>query len=83
MLSNGNIDNAKKIFEELIVAEPEHHDGYEGLAEVYYELGEKDTALFCINQAYEIAMGFYKEDTLDIEVLEDIEKKKEKIEEMK
>jgi hypothetical protein len=41
------------------------------------------THLFCINQAYEIAMGFYKEDTLDIEILENIEKKRKKIEGMK
>jgi tetratricopeptide (TPR) repeat protein len=32
MLRSGNLEGAEKKFEQLILVEPEHHDGYEGLA---------------------------------------------------
>ena len=70
MLRSGDVEGAEKKFEQLILAEPEHHDGYEGLALVCRENGKKDQALLLIEHAFTLAMGFFEEGTLDQEILE-------------
>lgn len=52
-------------FKELVMSQPEHHDGYEGLALVYQKLGRKDKALFFIQKAIIKAERFLDEGTLD------------------
>ncbi len=79
MLRSGDLEGAEKKFEQLILAEPEHHDGYEGLALVCREKGKKDQALLLINHAVALAMGFFEEGTLDQEILDEIEEEKRKI----
>jgi tetratricopeptide (TPR) repeat protein len=83
MLRSGDLEGAGKKFERLILAEPEHHDGYEGLALVCREKGKKDQALLLIDHALALAMGFFEEGTLDQEILDEIEGEKRKILDMK
>ena len=79
MLASGNLDGAEKRFEELILAEPEHHDGYEGLAMVYRSRGRRKEALLLIEHALTLAKGFFEEGSLDQEILDEIEEEKRKI----
>jgi tetratricopeptide (TPR) repeat protein len=83
MLRSGDLGGAGKKFEQLILAEPEHHDGYEGLALVCREKGKKDQALLLIDHALALARGFFEEGTLDQEILDEIEEEKKKIVDMK
>jgi tetratricopeptide (TPR) repeat protein len=83
MLRSGDLKGAEKKFEQLILAEPEHHDGYEGLALVYKSKGRKEEALLLIEHALTLAKRFFEEGTLDQEILDGIEQEKRKILEMK
>ncbi len=82
MLASGDLNGAEKKFEELIVAQPEHHDGYEGLAMVYRSRGKRKDALFLIEHALTLAKGFFEEGSLDQEILDEIEGEKRKIQDM-
>ena len=79
MQRSGDLEGAEKKFEQLILAEPEHHDGYEGLALVCREKGKKDQALLLIDHALALATGFFEEGTLGQEILDEIEEEKRKI----
>lgn len=79
MLRSGDLEGAKKRFEQLILAEPERHDGYEGLAQVYEIEGRGKEALLLIEYALTLARGFFEEGTLDQEILDEIEEEKRKI----
>lgn len=79
MLRSGDLEGAEKKFEQLILAEPEHHDGYEGLALVCRERGKKNQALLLIDYALALATGFFEEGTLDQEILDELEEEKRKI----
>ena len=83
MLRSGDLEEAGKIFEQLILAEPEHHDGYEGLALVCQHKGRKDQALLLIERALTLARGFFEEGTLDQEILDEMEGEKREILDMK
>jgi tetratricopeptide (TPR) repeat protein len=83
MLRSGDLEGAEKKFEQLILAEPEHHDGYEGLAVVYQNKGRRKEALLLIEQALTLARGFFEEGTLDQEILDEIEEEKRKILDLK
>ena len=83
MLRSDDLDGAEEKFEQLILAEPEHHDGYEGLAVVYRRKGRKDEALLLIEHALTLARGFFEEGTLDQEILDKMEEEKRKILNMK
>lgn len=65
LLETGKLREAELKFKELIVSQPESQDGYEGLSLVYEKLGRKDEALFFINEAYNKARKYFKEDTLE------------------
>ena len=83
MLLSDDLEEAEKTFEQLILAEPEHHDGYEGLALVCQHRGRKDQALLLIEHALTLARGFFEEGALDQEILDEMEKEKREILDMK
>jgi len=83
MLRSGNLEGADKKFEQLILVEPEHHDGYEGLALVCQRKGRKDEALLLIEHALTLARVFFEEGTLDQEILDEMEEEKKEILDMK
>ncbi len=72
-LEEGKLEEAEKNFKKLLLAQPEHHDGYEGLAYTYYKSGAKEKALWFMEKAVEIAKTFLKDDSIDIEVIEEME----------
>jgi tetratricopeptide (TPR) repeat protein len=78
-LRSGKLEEAEKKFEQLILAEPERHDGYEGLALVCQNRGRKDQALLLIEHALTLAKGFFEEGTLDQEILDEMGEEKRKI----
>jgi len=80
-LEKGELKKAEKKFKELILSQPEHHDGYEGLARVYMEKGKLEEALFLIEEAINLAEEFLKDGSLDIEVLEELKQLRQEIKE--
>ncbi len=79
LLKKGEFEKAEKKFKELILSQPEHHDGYEGLARVYMMKGRLKEALFLIGEAIQLAEKFLKDDSIDIEVLEELKQLREEI----
>ncbi|NWG04183.1 MAG: hypothetical protein HXY44_15115 [Syntrophaceae bacterium] len=82
-LRSGDLIGAEKKFEQLILNQPEHHDGYEGLAMVYRSKRKKEKALLLIEHALTLEKGFFEEGTLDQEILDEIEGEKREILKMK
>jgi len=60
---------AEKKFKALIVSQPDHFDGYEGLSLVYKKTGKKDKAIYFMNKAIEIAQKQYEQGFVDKEVI--------------
>lgn len=63
---------AERKFQELILAQPRHYDGYEGLALVYRELGRLEEAALLIDHARKLAEGLLAKDHIDQHVLDEI-----------
>ncbi len=82
LLRSGEPAKAETKFKELVASQPEHHDGFEGLALTYQRLGRKDEALFFINAAIERAKVFLAKDTLDAEVIDELEDERRAIQDM-
>ncbi|MCD4702097.1 MAG: hypothetical protein K8S24_09615 [Candidatus Aegiribacteria sp.] len=64
LMSQGKLEEAETLLKKLILSMPDHHDGYEYLAELYLRMGNPD-AIPLIRKATQLAQGFYNEDTLD------------------
>jgi tetratricopeptide (TPR) repeat protein len=79
---SGDLQAAELKFKELVMSQPEHHAGYEGLALVYQRLGRKDEAMFFIQEAIVRAKRFLDEGTLDRVVLDEIEQEFREIQQM-
>ena len=73
LLKRGKLGRAEKKFKELLVAQPEHHDGYEGLALTYQKMNMKDRAFYFMEEALKRARGFLQDGSLDPEVIEEME----------
>lgn len=71
-LKAGEYKKAERKFKELILAQPDHHDGYEGLALVYCQMGKQKEARILINEAMRLARGFLENGSLDQDVLDEI-----------
>ena len=74
LMSRGKLEEAETLLKKLILSMPDHHDGYEYLAELYLRLGNPD-ALPLIRKAMEFVQKFYDEDTLDYEVFIEVRTK--------
>lgn len=72
-LEEGDFKSVEKMFKKLILSQPEHHDGYEGLAVVYYKQGKIKEAIWFMEEAVRIARRFLEDDSIDIEVIEEME----------
>ena len=71
-MEDGDFDLAEYKFEQLIVSQPDHFEGYEGLAEAYNAQGRKTEACMLIDHAIKLAKTFLKIDGLDKEALDDM-----------
>jgi len=81
LLRSGQLEAAELKFKELIMSQPEHQDGYEGLALVYQKLGRKDEAVFFMQAAIERAKKFLREGMLDREAIDWLEETLREIQE--
>lgn len=82
LLRSGQLEAAELKFKELIMSQPEHQDGYEGLALVYQRLGRKDEAVFFMQAAIERAEELLREGTLDREGIDWLKETLREIQEM-
>jgi hypothetical protein len=63
---------AEAIFKKLIVAQPEHFDGYEGLAQVYQRRGWLPQARLFADEALRLAQAFLHDGSLDPIAMQDL-----------
>ena len=82
LLRSGQFEAAELKFKELIISQPEHHDGYHGLALVYQQLGRKDKAVFFMREAMDSAKKFVDEGSMDQEGLDWLDQELQQIQEM-
>ncbi len=71
------LTEAEDFFKRLIQCQPEHHDGFWGLARVYKKKGERDKMIYFYDQAIKRAKEFLKENAIDLEVIKMIESEKD------
>ena len=72
-IKSDDLKNAEIIFKKLTLSQPEHHSGFEGLANVYVNLNNKEKAIFFMNIALEKGKSFLKNNAIDIDVIEEME----------
>ena len=75
----GKPDEAEIIYKKLCLSQPEHHSGFEGLAGIYAAKNEKDKAAWFMKEALVRAKRFLKDDSIDQEVIDEMEDKYRKI----
>ena len=78
-LRNGELEKAERKFKALILSQPQHHDGYEGLARVYWVKERLEEALFLMEEAIQLAEKFLKDGSLDVEVWEELKQFRDEI----
>ena len=82
LLDSHQFEAAELKFKELIMSQPEHHDGYHGLALVYQQLGCADKALFFMREAITRAKKFVDEGSMDQKALDWLAEDLQEIREM-
>jgi tetratricopeptide (TPR) repeat protein len=70
LLQAGQIVQAERKFKQLLLSQPEHWDGAEGLAMVYHRIGDKPRALFFVQRALRLAEESFRKDEVDPEVID-------------
>jgi tetratricopeptide (TPR) repeat protein len=68
-----NYSLAEEIFGKLTLSQPNHHDGFEGLAYTCYVQNLKDEAIVLFTLALEKAKEFLEDQSIDIEVIDEME----------
>lgn len=71
------LTEAEDFFKRLIQSQPEHHDGFWGLARVYKKKGDRDKMIYFYDQAIKRAKEFLKENAIDLVVIKMIESEKD------
>jgi tetratricopeptide (TPR) repeat protein len=82
LLTNNHLQKAELKFKELMMSQPEHHDGYHGLALVYQKLGRKDESVFFMQEAISKAKVFLAEGSLGQAALDWLEQDLQQIQQM-
>lgn len=72
MIANEDYLMAERRFQELILSQPEHYDGYEGLALVCQALGRRREAVLLIDYAVYLCQEYVRQDWADQEVLDEL-----------
>ncbi|PKL91275.1 MAG: hypothetical protein CVV21_08665 [Candidatus Goldiibacteriota bacterium HGW-Goldbacteria-1] len=70
---SGDYKTAELKFKELALAQPDHHAGCECLAMLYAKTGQAEKAVWFQERALVIARKFLEDDSIDIEVIEEME----------
>lgn len=71
-LELGEYELAERRFQSLVLAQPNHFDGFEGLALVYEAMGKKVLAVMMITEAFRLARLYFEAKDLDGDVMEEI-----------
>lgn len=72
LLKNRNYEQAEIKFKMLIRSQPSHHEGFEGLAYLYYEIGDSPKAIWFMEKAIKIARAFLRNDSIDPVIIEEM-----------
>ncbi len=64
-LEANQLPRAEKIFKKLTLAQPEHFDGYYGLAQVYQRQHQLPQAILFADEAIRLAQAFLADGSLD------------------
>ena len=75
----GDLKTAELKFKELALAQPTHHSGCEYLAMLYGKTGQREKAVWFQERAILIARRFLEDDSIDIEVIQEMEGNLEKM----
>jgi hypothetical protein len=75
----GDLKTAELKFKELVLAQPKHHSGCEYLAMLYGKTGQREKAVWFQERAIVIARKFLEDDSIDMEVIREMEGNLEKI----
>ena len=59
------LQRAEKIFKKLVLAQPEHFDGYYGLAQVYHHQHLIPQAILFVDEALRLALPFLEDGSLE------------------
>lgn len=80
-IRKGKIKKAEELYKKLCLSQPEHFDGFLGVARICYERSEQEKALWFMKQAVKKAKAFLTEDAIDEEVIDLLEGHLESIKE--
>ena len=72
-LNLNNTARAEEYFGKLCLSQPKHHSGFEGLAYTFYLSKDFEKASLFMTEAIAIAKKFLEDDSIDIEVIEEME----------
>jgi len=70
LLENGKLVEAETKFKMLVLSQPHHPDGFEGLARVYIQMKRKEEANFFIDLAIEKAKTAIASGEMDTEAMD-------------
>ncbi len=70
MIQAGRLDAAEEIFKKLVLAQPEHSDGFNGLGLVYEKRADQTMAELFLKEAIRRAEQMVKDGDMDVELLD-------------
>lgn len=79
LLRKGKLTKAESIFKKLVLSQPHHPDGLEGLAKTYKMIGNRAKSLMFINDAIEMTSKMVASGESDKEILLDMNELREEI----
>jgi len=74
------LPQAERIFKKLTLAQPEHFDGYYGLAQVYQQQGQLAAAIIFADEAIRLAVAMLPEGDLDPLMVDELKTFRAKLE---
>ena len=79
LIGQGKLEQAEERFKMLVMSQPDHFDGYEGLAMVYTKLNRLEEALYFSDLAVEKATRLYQDGSIDQVILDLVQKTRQSI----
>ena len=71
-LQTNQLNRAERTFKKLVLAQPEHFDGYYGLAQVYLRRHQLDQAILFADEAVRLGQAFINDGSLDLSTLNEM-----------
>jgi len=73
-LQANQLTRAEQVFKQLVLAQPQHFDGYYGLAQVYQRQQRLDQAILFADEALRLGQVFLNDGSLDPSTLEEMKR---------